>query len=170
MFHYKKISVIGCPGSGKSFLSKKLSEILNITCYHLDKIYWLPNWNHLSKEEFDETLDKLLSNDSFIIDGNFNRTLEKRFEKSDLIIFLDLKTRICLKNEKKRRGKKREDFPDFLEEKVDDEFVLFIKNFNKNNKPRILELINKYSVNTITLKSKKEINKFLKNLKKDVLK
>ena len=46
--------VIGANGAGKSTFSKKLSEILNIPVYHLDSIYWLPNWEHLAKEKINK--------------------------------------------------------------------------------------------------------------------
>ena len=61
----KKICLFGCPGSGKSTLSKKLANILNINVYHLDNIYWKPNWVNISKEEFDDKLNELLYNHSY---------------------------------------------------------------------------------------------------------
>ena len=36
----KKIYIIGSPGSGKTYFSKKLSEKYNIKCYQLDKVAW----------------------------------------------------------------------------------------------------------------------------------
>ena len=56
----KKICLFGCPGSGKSTLAKKLSSFLKLNVYHLDNVYWLPNWNKLSKDEFDNELMELL--------------------------------------------------------------------------------------------------------------
>ena len=55
----KKICLFGCPGSGKSTLGKNLSKIMNLQVYHLDNIYWKPNWVNISKEEFDEKLNEL---------------------------------------------------------------------------------------------------------------
>ena len=78
IYNYKKIILIGCPGSGKSTLSKQLSDILNIEVIHLDKIYWKPFWVNITKEEFDEKLDEILKLNSFIIDGNYHRTIKQR--------------------------------------------------------------------------------------------
>lgn len=39
IYNFKKISIIGCPGSGKSTLSVQLAKILNLEAIHLDKIY-----------------------------------------------------------------------------------------------------------------------------------
>ena len=36
----KRIIVIGCPGSGKSTLSRKLHKITGIPLFHLDMMYW----------------------------------------------------------------------------------------------------------------------------------
>ena len=55
-----KMCIFGCPGSGKSTLSKHLSSILNLNVYHLDNIYWKPNWVNISREEFDLKLSELL--------------------------------------------------------------------------------------------------------------
>ena len=113
----KKIIVIGCPGSGKSYFSKVLSEKLNINRYHLDLYFWKPNWTATPSEEFDKILDQLLKNETYIIDGNYNRTLEKRFKSADTIFFLDMPTELCLLSERQRRGKKRDDLPYYLSEK-----------------------------------------------------
>lgn len=36
----KQIIIIGCPGSGKTYFAKQLSEILQIELFHMDNIYW----------------------------------------------------------------------------------------------------------------------------------
>ena len=46
-----KIIVIGSSGSGKSTLSRELSNILEIPVYHLDKLFWKPNWVMTTKDE-----------------------------------------------------------------------------------------------------------------------
>ncbi len=46
-----KIIVIGSSGSGKSTLSRELSHILEIPVYHLDKLFWKPNWVMTTKDE-----------------------------------------------------------------------------------------------------------------------
>ena len=52
----KKIMIIGCCGSGKTTLAKKLSNKLNLPLIHLDKLNWRDNWENISKEEFDDLL------------------------------------------------------------------------------------------------------------------
>ena len=79
----KKIIVIGCPGSGKSTFSKKLSEKTGITRYSLDKIWHKADRTTVTREEFDISLGKILDANAYIIDGNYNRTLERRFCSCD---------------------------------------------------------------------------------------
>ena len=81
----KKIIVIGCPGSGKSTFSKKLSSLTRLPLYHLDLIYHKENKETISKEEFDKKLDDVLSKNEWIIDGNYSRTLRKRLSKCDTV-------------------------------------------------------------------------------------
>ena len=79
-----KIIVIGSPGSGKSTFSKKLSSILNIPLYHLDLIWHKEDKTNISKEEFDNILNNILKKDQYIIDGNYNRTLEVRIKEKEV--------------------------------------------------------------------------------------
>lgn len=83
----KKIIIIGCPGSGKSTFARKLSDITNIPLYHLDMIWHKPDKTTLTKEEFDEQLRDLLQKSEWIIDGNYQRTLEVRIKECDTIFF-----------------------------------------------------------------------------------
>ena len=86
----ERIVIIGCPGSGKSTLARELGEKLDLPVVHLDQIYWSPgNWQHLEKDEFDALLMQELQKPRWILDGNFNRTLELRLERCDTVIFLD---------------------------------------------------------------------------------
>lgn len=166
MDNYKKIIVIGCPGSGKSYFSIELAKILKIPLYHLDELYWMEGWVNRPKEEFRSIVNKIMENPEWIIDGNYGGTLEERFSKCELAYFLDLPTSVCLESEKNRRGNTRYGFPSFLEEKEDKEFIRFIENFPNEGRIKILSLIEKYdNVKVITFKSREEVNKYLENLK-----
>lgn len=166
-----KIIIIGCPGSGKSYLSRQLHKILNIPVYHLDKIYWLRDWNHLEHDEFVKKIKDIIdNNDKYIIDGNYINSLKMRMDSADTIIYLDMDTTYCLENVHKRSGTLREDFPEYLidDEVVDQEFIDYIINFNQNNRELILSLIKENSnKEIITIHNKLELEKFIKNLKED---
>ena len=85
----ERIMIIGCGGAGKSTLARKLGKKTGLPVIHLDQIYWSPgNWQHLEKEEFDTLLIKELEKQRWILDGNFNRTMELRLEKCDTVLIL----------------------------------------------------------------------------------
>ena len=164
----KRIIVIGCSGSGKSYFSSKLSNILNIEKYHLDCYYWKENWQATPREEFVKVVDELLDLENWIIDGNYSYTMERRMIKADTIFFLDLPTDVCLESERKRRGNKREDLPSYLvETKEDDGLEEFIKNFHLDKRNQILSLLDKYSYkNIIIFKSREEVDNYLIDLER----
>ena len=157
----KKIIVIGCPGSGKSTLSRKLHNITEIPLYHLDMMFWNEDKTTAEKSVFLKRLSEVLTKDSWIIDGNFSSTMECRMNECDTVIFLDYPTEICLYGVEKRRGKPRGDIP-WIETEEDEEFTEFIKTFNVSRKPAILELLDKYKEkNILIFKSREEADIFL---------
>ena len=82
-----KIIVIGCPGGGKSTFSKRLHKITKIPLYHLDMLYWNEDRTTVSREVFDQRLYKVMAEPVWIIDGNYQRTMETRLEKCDTVFF-----------------------------------------------------------------------------------
>lgn len=165
---HKKIIIIGCPGSGKSYFSKHLAKITNLPLYHLDMLYWKPNWVSTPREEFNKTVNLIMDKDEWIIDGNFNGTLEHRFKKASLVYFLDLPTEVCLESVKMRLGIKRDDFPHFLEETEDLEFNNSIKEFKDTGRLTILSLIKKYPDRTVIIfTSRDEVNSYLYSIEKE---
>ena len=55
----KQIIIIGCPGSGKTYFAKQLSEILQIELFHMDNIYWKKDKTHSSRGELVCTVDEI---------------------------------------------------------------------------------------------------------------
>ena len=157
----KKIIVIGCPGSGKSTVSRTLHNKTGIPLYHLDMMYWNADKTTVEKSVFLERLSAVLKKDEWIIDGNYGSTMELRMAVCDTVIFLDYPLEVCLDGIKERRGKPRSDMP-WIETEEDSEFIEFIKNYNEQQKPKVLELFKKYSdKNIIIFKSREEADLFL---------
>lgn len=163
----KKIIVIGCPGAGKSTFSDKLSNILKIPVCHLDLVWHKEDKTTISRADFDDILEKILNKPSYIVDGNYQRTLEIRLQASDTVFLLDYTTEVCLTGANERVGKERNDLP-WIEEKVSDDFKQKILDFSNDNLPKIYDLLAKYrdNKNIIIFKNREEANKYLKELEK----
>ena len=161
MSKLKKIIVIGCPGSGKSTVSRALHNKMGISLYHLDMMYWNADKTTVEKSVFLERLSTVLEKDEWIIDGNYGSTMELRMAACDTVIFLDYPLDICLDGIKERRGKPRSDMP-WIETEEDEEFIEFIKSYNEQQKPKVLELLEKYrDKNIIILGRREQANEFL---------
>lgn len=160
-----KVIVIGCPGSGKSEFSRKLKDITNIPMFHLDMLYHNSDGTHISKEELEDKLKEIFKNKSWIIDGNYQRTIEMRIKESDTIFLLDLPTEVCIQGATERIGTQRQDLP-FVEEKLDENFKNTILNFKEEKLPRIYELLEKYGngKNITVFKSRNDIDNYIKVL------
>ena len=157
----KRVIVIGCPGSGKSTVSRALHNKTGIPLYHLDMMYWNADKTTVEKSVFLERLSVVLEKDEWIIDGNYGSTMELRMAACDTVIFLDYPLDVCLDGIRARRGKPRSDMP-WIETEEDAEFIEFIKSYNEQQKPKVLELLEKYSdKNIIILESREQADLFL---------
>ena len=163
-FPYKRVAVIGCPGGGKSTFSRALRDRVDLPVYHLDAIYWREDRTHLSREEFYPLMREIIAREEWIIDGNYNATLEWRISACDLLIFLDYPAEVCLEGVRARRGQKRSDMP-WVEDGDDQEFLEFIRAFETESRPRILDLIEKYPDKpVVTFRTREEADRYLDTL------
>lgn len=162
----KKIMVIGSPGAGKSTFARKLQEKTNLPLYYLDMLWHKADKTNVSQEEFDAHLGEILQKDAWIIDGNYQRTLEMRLQACDTVFLLDFPPEICLAGVKSRIGKPREDMP-WIETEFDAEFKQWILDFPTNQLPQIYALLEEYTENKeiIIFKSRKVADAYLENCK-----
>ena len=165
----ERVVIIGCGGAGKSTLARSLGEKTGLPVVHLDKLFWKPGWVESTREEIDGIIQWEIRKDRWIIDGNYNRTLTKRLERCDTVIYLDFSRFACLWGVMKRilttHGTVRPDMGAGCPERFDLEFLKWVWNFNKTKRKQYYELLNSLEdKNVIILRSRREVNAFVKNL------
>lgn len=162
-----RIHILGTPGSGKTFLAKKLSNTLRIKHYDLDDIFWKRKYNEKRKEnERNKLLDKICKGKRWIIEGAYSSWVEKSIKGSDLVIWIDmpfhtLMWRIFGRYFKRRKQKRQENWKDILA------LAKYVRNYKRDNQPagyyKHKELIEKHKVDFVYIKSKKELDGFFKD-------
>lgn len=162
---YNRISIVGGSGSGKSTLCDILSEKFSLPAVHLDSINFKPNWIEIDKNERDKIISAKALEDKWIIDGNYTKTLKLRFEKADLIIWLDYSTFALLNGVFKRyfklRNKDRKEIPG-CQERITFDFIKYVATYNKKKRHIIEELLMDVSPNKVLIfKNQKDLNNWL---------
>ena len=161
----KKIIVIGCPGSGKTTFAEKLCDKIGIPLFYLDAIWHKPDRTHISRDEFDVRLGEILELDSWIIDGNYSRTVELRIKACDTVFLFDLPTEICVEGATARLGKGRYDMP-WIDTTLSQDLKEEILAFPSKNLPAIYGLLEKYKKdkNVVIFKSRAQADTYLSKL------
>ena len=167
-----KIMIIGCGGSGKSTLSKKLHQLTGLELIHLDQIFWTSGWKELPIQNWkDAHANILATKNQWILDGNYGSTMDSRLGKADAIIFLNMPTYLLLYRVLKRTfqyyGQSRPDMPANCPERISFKFLHYILFYNKTRTPSILKKLavaKKEKKNVFILRNDKEVEQFLDTL------
>ena len=89
---YRKIHILGGPGSGKSSVAAKIAATFGIAAYDLDDLFWdpaAPTYGvRADKEQRDQALAALVRQESWVIEGAYYKWLTPSFERADLIVLL----------------------------------------------------------------------------------
>lgn len=153
--------IIGSPGAGKSTFARKLKDMTGLPLYYLDMLWHKPDKTNISREEFDRKLKEIVEGDRWIIDGNYQRTLELRMQQCDTVFLLDYPLEVCLLGAESRIGTKREDMP-WVETEFDEEFKQWILDFQNEPLEQIHRFLEKYREgrNIFVFKTREEAEKF----------
>ena len=153
-----RILIIGCPGAGKSVLTKRVNEFLGYPVMHLDKVYHIGGKTHISREELVCKVTEFANSyDNWIIDGNYISTLDMRVKLADTIIVLNISSEVCLANAFRRseeaikQGDNRQDMAEGFDYTITEDFVNFIKDFGKDTMPKIEEILKSYRDKTVLI-------------------
>jgi len=171
----RRIHIFGACGSGKSFLSKKLSKILRLPVYDLDDIFWKKGKERKYDVKRDEKerarlLKKLVKKDKWIIEGCFSSWVDDSIKRSDLVVWLNPPFHL-LSYRLISRFMRRKLLGDLEGWKGLWKLLKYAKNYHKKNQPagyyKHLEQIKRHKVQCVYITNKRELNNFLKEVQKE---
>lgn len=147
---YQRIIILGGNGSGKSTLANRIGQYTGYPVYHLDNLLLDSNWIVKDKSEWEKICQQFLSTDVGIVDGNYTTSWINRLNWADLVIFIDIPTRVQLWRIITRyfRNKlgldKRYGFPEGSKEKLSWKFVSWVYHWNSKHKNKIFDMLESY--------------------------
>ncbi|WP_405681179.1 topology modulation protein [Streptomyces sp. NBC_00868] len=138
-----RIALIGCGGSGKTYLSKQLGDHFRAPVTHLDAVYYDSEWNTLDKEKFSAIQEELVQAPSWVIEGNYAGTLPIRLRAADVVVFLDINPVVCLWGITQRRIRHGggQDDATGVYDRITWNFIKYVWGYRKTMAPRVRELI-----------------------------
>lgn len=160
-----KIHIIGCSGSGKTYLAKALSDKYNMPHFDLDDIQWDNSADgygvKMPIEKRAELLNNILKNDSWIIEGVYYAWVGKCFEDADKIYVLDVPKRVYTYRIIKRALKRKLGFEKGKKETLKSVYNLlkWTNVFQNKNMVEIKEILNRYSDKTVWINNSKDVQK-----------
>jgi adenylate kinase family enzyme len=165
-----KIHIIGCSGSGKTYLATALSKKHNIPHFDLDNIQWDNNsqgyGTKRSLEERNVLLQEILRNKEWIIEGVYYAWVQQSFDEADIIYVLDMpsylyKSRIIIRSIKRKlrilKGK-RETLKSVFN------LLKWTETFQNKNLKEIRRILDRYDNKVIWLSSKKDVDEIIKTV------
>ena len=137
----RRVLVIGIPGAGKTTFSRALAARTQLPLIHLDKEYWRPGWVMTPRSEWRPVVAQLAARDAWIMDGNYDSSLDLRLPRADTVVWFDYPRHICLYRALRRAaagyGRTRPDLGEGCPERIDLEFLRYIWAFNGEERGRV---------------------------------
>ena len=168
----ERIVIIGLSGAGKSTLAKKLSSILDIRVYHLDRIFWQRDWKEKDRETRIDILERLVPETQWIIEGTYLSVSDCHLSMADTIIFLDIFPLVCLQRLIKRHfeycKRPRRDIPEGCTDRLTLLRIAKVPTFPLNGRGIIKQKLRAYnSKHIIWLHSTNEVENFVAQIEQE---
>lgn len=161
-----KIYILGNSGSGKTRLSKRLSDRYGLPHVDLDDLFWDNSGAYGQKRDpghRDALLSDAVEKENWVIEGIYYAWTEICFEKADRILLLDLPLALCRFRVIRRFLRRKCGLEKDKKESLSSLWALlrWMKKFQKTNLPAIRECLLPYGDKTIVIKKPKEIKNIL---------
>ncbi|MFT4262487.1 MAG: AAA family ATPase [Nocardioides sp.] len=87
----RRVSVVGCSGSGKTTFAARLAATLGVPHVEMDALHWGPDWAEASADELVARVREATAGDTWVIDGNYQGKIGTlAWERADAVVWLDL--------------------------------------------------------------------------------
>lgn len=162
-----KIHIIGCSGTGKTYLAAVLSEKYNIPHFDLDDLQWDNNSGRYGVktpvEKRNSLLQQLLQRDSWIIEGVYYAWVQESFEKADVIYVLDIPKHVCKYRIILRFIKRKLGIETGKKETVKSLYNLlkWTDTFQNENLKEIKQIMNKYKNKVVWISNSREVDRII---------
>jgi adenylate kinase family enzyme len=164
----ERVAIVGCGGSGKSYVARQLGRLLDLPVVHMDTVYFDDQWNPLPMERFEAAQRELVAAPRWVIDGNYNSTVQVRLEAADTVVFMDLPTRVCLWGilSRQLRHGRGQNNQDGVYNRITPDVLRYVLSYRRKMRPRILAKIDQYASDTqvIVLTSRRQTRRFLRQV------
>lgn len=138
----RRVAIIGCGGSGKTTVGRRLAAAIGAQITHLDAVFYDDAWNKLPAEKFAALQEELVAADTWVIDGNYASTLPIRLRRATHVIFLDLPATTCLWGIVQRRCRYRGgQHTDGVYDRITWSFVKYVWGYRREMAPRVRALL-----------------------------
>jgi len=166
---YKRISIIGQNGTGKTTLARVLSKQLSLPIVHMDTYIWGANWKENDRKEAEQKIQNLLiSQEGWIAEGYLTYAPREILELADLVIYLDYSDFQAFWNNIKRWIKHRKNRRPELAEGCEEKFSpkSWVGLFHPGGvKQLIKDALEKYPPhNMVRVTSPRMLRKYIKTL------
>ena len=162
-----KIHIIGCSGSGKTYLAKALSKKYNTPYFDLDDIQWDNTAEgygvKMPIEKRTELLNNILENENWIIEGVYYAWVGKCFEDADKIYVLDTPKCVYTYRIIKRAIKRKLGLAKGKKETLKSVYNLlkWTDTFQNQSMVEIRKMLSHYTQKTMWIKNRKEVKRVI---------
>lgn len=162
-----KVHIIGCSGSGKTYLANLLSAKYNIPHFDLDDIQWDQNaaeyGTKMPVEKRNILLQQILLKQDWIMEGVYYAWVQQCFQDADRIYVLDMpkylyKSRILKRSVKRLLGLEKGKKETF---KSISDLLKWTDTFQKENLKEIKQILEQHKTKVVWITSKKELSKIM---------